>query len=77
MFNLDRPVSDCRAALAADRSHRLVREVVAGAVSDPTSVLRVLGRTEARSAPEALSRAGSDDPQRDLGPNDDDHAPRS
>ena len=43
MFDLNRFISDCRAAHTADRSHRLVREVVARAVSDPTGVLRGLG----------------------------------
>ena len=43
MFDLDQFITDCRAALAADRSHKLVREVVARAVSDPTEVLRGLG----------------------------------
>jgi predicted metal-dependent enzyme (double-stranded beta helix superfamily) len=43
MFDLDQFTADCRAALAADRSHKLVREVVARAVSDPASVLRRLG----------------------------------
>ena len=43
MFDLDRFTTDCRAALAADKSHKLVREVVAQAVSDPTAVLKHLG----------------------------------
>ena len=43
MFDLDRFIADCRAALAADTSHKLVREVVAGAVSDPAAVLKSLG----------------------------------
>jgi predicted metal-dependent enzyme (double-stranded beta helix superfamily) len=43
MFDLDRFIADCRAALAADRSHAFVREVVARTVSDPASVLRGLG----------------------------------
>ena len=43
MFDLDQLIADCRAALAADLSHKLVREVVAKAVSDPTAVLRALG----------------------------------
>src|SRR5262245_7709809 len=46
MFDLDRFVADCRAALAADRSHKLVREVVAQAVLDPTSVLKGLGEPQ-------------------------------
>jgi predicted metal-dependent enzyme (double-stranded beta helix superfamily) len=43
MFDLDRFVADCRGALAADGSHKLVREVVARAVSEPADVLRGLG----------------------------------
>jgi predicted metal-dependent enzyme (double-stranded beta helix superfamily) len=43
MFDLDQFVADCRSALAADKSHKLVREVVAQAVSDPAAVLKGLG----------------------------------
>jgi predicted metal-dependent enzyme (double-stranded beta helix superfamily) len=43
MFGLDQFIADCRAALAADKSHKLVRDVVARAVSDPTAVLKDLG----------------------------------
>jgi predicted metal-dependent enzyme (double-stranded beta helix superfamily) len=43
MFVLEDFVVECRAALAADTSHRLVREVVARAVSDPAAVLKGLG----------------------------------
>ncbi len=43
MFDTDQFVADCPAALAADSSHKLVREVVARAVDDPGSVLRALG----------------------------------
>ena len=43
MFDLDQFTADCRAALAADRSHRHVRDVVARAVADPTSTLKGLG----------------------------------
>jgi hypothetical protein len=35
--------ADCNAAVRADRSHKLVREVVARAVSDPTAVVAGLG----------------------------------
>ena len=38
-FDLERFVEDCRGALAADRSHKLVREVVKRAVADPATVL--------------------------------------
>ncbi|SRR6266851_2437093 len=43
MFDLDQFIAHCRAALAAGRSHKNVREVVARAVSDPASVLKGLG----------------------------------
>ncbi len=43
MFDLDQFVADCRAARAADQSHKLVREVVARAVSEPAAVLQRLG----------------------------------
>ena len=43
MFDLEQFTADCRAALAADRAHRHVREVVARAVADPGSLLSALG----------------------------------
>jgi hypothetical protein len=43
MFDLDQFTADCRAALAAEKSSRHVREVVTRAVADPASVLRALG----------------------------------
>jgi len=43
MFDLEQFTADCRAALAADASHKLVREVVACAVSNPSAVLRGIG----------------------------------
>src|SRR5215470_17975265 len=43
MFDLDQFTADCNAAIRADRSHKLVREVVARAVSDPTAVIAGLG----------------------------------
>ena len=42
-FDLEQFIVDCRAAREADPSHKLVREVVARAVSDPGAVLRNLG----------------------------------
>jgi predicted metal-dependent enzyme (double-stranded beta helix superfamily) len=42
-FDIDRLIEDCRAALDADPSHKLVRDVVARAVSDPAAVLKGLG----------------------------------
>jgi predicted metal-dependent enzyme (double-stranded beta helix superfamily) len=46
MFDLDQFIADCRDALAISKSHKHVREVVARAVSDPSSVLRGLGEPQ-------------------------------
>jgi predicted metal-dependent enzyme (double-stranded beta helix superfamily) len=43
VFDLDRFIADCRAAVAEDASHKLVREVVERAVAEPRSVLKGLG----------------------------------
>src|ERR1700688_1030616 len=43
MFELDQFVADCRAALAADKSHKSVREEIARTVSNPSDVLNGLG----------------------------------
>jgi predicted metal-dependent enzyme (double-stranded beta helix superfamily) len=43
MFDLDQFIADCRAALAVDSSHKLARDVVARAVSDPAGLLKGLG----------------------------------
>jgi predicted metal-dependent enzyme (double-stranded beta helix superfamily) len=43
VFELDRFAEDCRAALAADPTHKSVREVVARAVSDPAGVIAGIG----------------------------------
>jgi predicted metal-dependent enzyme (double-stranded beta helix superfamily) len=43
VFERDQFIADCRAALAADSSHKLVREVVARAVSNPATVVKGLG----------------------------------
>jgi predicted metal-dependent enzyme (double-stranded beta helix superfamily) len=43
MFDLEEFTADCRAARAADPTHRHVRDVVARAVADPAAVLRALG----------------------------------
>jgi predicted metal-dependent enzyme (double-stranded beta helix superfamily) len=40
---LERFIEDCRAARAADATHKAVREVVARAVSQPAAVLAALG----------------------------------
>jgi predicted metal-dependent enzyme (double-stranded beta helix superfamily) len=46
MLNLDRFFADCQAAVAAESSHRLVKDVVARAVSDPGGVIAALGEPE-------------------------------
>lgn len=43
MFDVDRFIEECRAAVREDPSHKAVREVVARAVSDPAGVLKGLG----------------------------------
>ncbi len=43
MFEVERFVADCRAALSADEPHGAIREVVARAVSEPSAVLRAVG----------------------------------
>jgi predicted metal-dependent enzyme (double-stranded beta helix superfamily) len=46
MFDLDRFIADCRSAVAADSSHKAVREVVARAVCDPAAILGGLGEPQ-------------------------------
>ena len=77
MFDLEQFVADCRTALAADRSHKLVREVIARAVSDPQAVLNVLGEPRRAQIQTLLSRARSHHLERHLGTDDDDHAAQS
>jgi predicted metal-dependent enzyme (double-stranded beta helix superfamily) len=43
MFDRDRFIEECRAARAADPSHKAVREVVARAVNDPAALMASLG----------------------------------
>jgi len=43
MFDLDRFIEDCRAAVREDPSHRAAREVLARANSDPAAILAALG----------------------------------
>jgi predicted metal-dependent enzyme (double-stranded beta helix superfamily) len=49
MFDLDRFVADCRAARAADRSSKTIRELVKRAVSDPQGILKTLGEPDQAS----------------------------
>src|SRR5437899_6939 len=57
MFDLDRFVAACRAALAQDASHKAIREVVARAVADPNAVLARLGEPK-RGGIDKLHHAG-------------------
>ena len=46
MFDLDRFFADCQDAVTADPSHKLVRDVVARAVSEPATVLGAIGEPQ-------------------------------
>ncbi len=46
MFDLDRFIADCGAAVAGDSSHKAAREIVARAVSDPAAVLARIGEPQ-------------------------------
>jgi predicted metal-dependent enzyme (double-stranded beta helix superfamily) len=56
MFDLDRLIAECRDAIAEDSSHKVVREIVARAVSDPAAVLTGLGEPR-RAGVEPLYRS--------------------
>ena len=43
MFDLDRFVADCRAAVDADPTHRAVHDVMLRAFSDPSAVVNAVG----------------------------------
>ena len=43
MFETEQFVADCRAAFAADSTHKAIREVLTRAVSEPAAVLGALG----------------------------------
>lgn len=43
MFDLERFIADCNAAVASDPTHAAAREVVARAVAEPAAVLKALG----------------------------------
>jgi hypothetical protein len=46
MFDLFQFVADCREAMAADKSQKYLREVVARAVSEPAAVLAAFGEPQ-------------------------------
>ncbi|HSD54749.1 MAG TPA: hypothetical protein VLC47_11325 [Burkholderiales bacterium] len=56
MFDLDRFLEECRAAVAEDPSHKAVREVLARAVAEPVAVLKALGEPQ-RGEVKALYRS--------------------
>lgn len=43
MFEIERFIEDCRAAFAADSTHKAVREILARAMSEPAVILGALG----------------------------------
>lgn len=43
MFEIDRFIEDCRAAVREDSTHKATREVLARALSEPGQVMRALG----------------------------------
>lgn len=46
MFDLEKFVEDCRAAVKEDPTHKLVRGIVEEAVADPNGIMRQLGEPE-------------------------------
>jgi len=56
MFQKERFIEDCRAALKDPDTHAAIRELVARVVSDPADVLRELGEPE-RAGVETIYRA--------------------
>jgi predicted metal-dependent enzyme (double-stranded beta helix superfamily) len=46
MFDVERFIADCRAALVEDATHKSVREIVARAVSNPEAVIKSLGEPQ-------------------------------
>src|SRR6266536_2032184 len=43
MFETEQFIADCRAAFAADRTHKAIHQILARAMSEPAAVLRGLG----------------------------------
>ena len=43
MFDMDRFIDDCAAAVKADPTHKTVRPIVERVVSDPTALLNTIG----------------------------------
>ena len=57
MFETGRFIEDCKAAIAADPTHKLMREVVARAVSDPDAVTKGLGGAPTLAGSQCLYRS--------------------
>ncbi len=57
MFETERFIADCKDAITADPSHRLVREVVARAVADPEAVTKGLGGAPTLAGSQCLYRS--------------------
>src|SRR5690606_10343405 len=58
MFEIDRFIEDCRAAVREDGTHKAAREVLARALSEPGQVVRALGEPR-KSQVEKLYADGS------------------
>jgi predicted metal-dependent enzyme (double-stranded beta helix superfamily) len=58
MLDLDRFFADCQAAAVQDASHKLVRDVVARAVSEPDAVIAALGEPQ-RAGLDVLFRSSN------------------
>jgi predicted metal-dependent enzyme (double-stranded beta helix superfamily) len=43
MFNVERFITECEAAIASDRGRDAVREILGAAISDPTQIVSALG----------------------------------
>ena len=56
MFDKERFIEECRAALKQRDAHAAVRELVASAVSDPAQIVRALGEPR-RAGVETIYRA--------------------
>ena len=48
MFEKERFIEDCRAALKEDDTHSAIRELVTAAVTTPSEVIRALGQPKRR-----------------------------
>lgn len=46
MFDLDRFIEDCKAAVAADPTHKAAHDLVERAVADPAALIRAVGEPE-------------------------------